>query len=456
MEHKAAYLVVSCCFLIHVTVIGTDISFYLMHSAVGRDGIIESLVSQAVAYLLYPFVGWLADVHFTRYKFILLAFITIIVATVIAIVRAILDLFIRDNLVVTEGLALDVIYTIVGIVAIGLFESTAIQFGMDQMLEASSDQLSTFVHWYYWSSIVGNLVCVWISLLLSEYYRHCYIEPEANVQSGTVHIQTFTKSTITLAIACLQLVCASVGLCLMVYFKKHFNIDRTGNNPLKLIYKVLRYAMKHKCPERRSAFTYWEEDIPPRIDLGKSKYGGPFTTEEVEDTKTFFSILLLLLSTIGFHLIDHGYSVAYELMKTQCPSYWVMLAVADPLNVIFVITIIGVPLYEVVRKCCPNYNPSMLKRMGFGLFCCLIKEAVTIVIQTTMNGNGSCKHFDTNTINSCYFLTMDLNINGTCSSISNATNNLFYCDQNNTPFLLLLIPNILQGLFFLFSVHDST
>ena len=70
MEHKAAYLVVSCCFLIHVTVIGTDISFYLMHSAVGRDGIIESLVSQAVAYLLYPFVGWLADVHFTRYKFI--------------------------------------------------------------------------------------------------------------------------------------------------------------------------------------------------------------------------------------------------------------------------------------------------------------------------------------------------------------------------------------------------
>ena len=143
-------------------------------------------------------------------------------------------------------------------------------------------------------------------------------------------------------------------------------------------------------------------------------------------------------------------------MKTQCPSYWVMLAVADPLNVIFVITIIGVPLYEVVRKCCPNYNPSMLKRMGFGLFCCLIKEAVTIVIQTTMNGNGSCKHFDTNTINSCYFLTMDLNINGTCSSISNATNNLFYCDQNNTPFLLLLIPNILQGLFFLFSVHDST
>ena len=128
----------------------------------------------------------------------------------------------------------------------------------------------------------------------------------------------------------LQLVCACVGLCLLVYYKKHFNIDRTGEHPLKLIYQVLKYAWKHKCPENRSAFTYWEEDIPPRIDLGKSKYGGPFTTEEVEDTKTFLSILLLLLSLLGFHLSGHGYSVLEQLMHKQCPSHWVLLLAADP------------------------------------------------------------------------------------------------------------------------------
>ena len=84
--------------------------------------------------------------------------------------------------------------------------------------------------------------------------------------------------------------------------------------------------------------------------------------------------------------------------------------------------IIGVPLYEVVKKCCPNYNPSMLKRMGFGLFCCLIKEAVAIIIQATMNRNGSCEHFDNNTMDSCYFLTMHLNINGTCPGGSSVEN----------------------------------
>ena len=319
-------------------------------------------------------------------------------------------------------------------------------------MEASSDQLSTFIHWYNWSCCIGQVISVYILSGVLEYFSHCTINlnlghPE-NIRNVLFPHYFTIACSVVLIMAILQFVCACVGLCLLVYYKKHLNIDRTGENLLKLIYKVLKYAWKHTCPERRSAFTYWEEDIPPRIDLGKSKYGGPFTTEEVEDTKTFFSILLLLLSMIGFRLSGNGYSAETDFMKNQCPSHWVMVTIGDPLLPIFLTTILGVPLYEVVRKCCPNYNPSMLKRMEFGLFCCLVKEAVTIIIQTTMNGNESCEHFDTNTIDSCYFLFIDLNINGTCLSISNATNNLFYCDQNNTPFLLLLIPNILQGLSF--------
>ena len=42
--------------------------------------------------------------------------------------------------------------------ALGMFEATAVQFGMDQMLEDSSDQLSTFIQWYYWGSKLGQLL----------------------------------------------------------------------------------------------------------------------------------------------------------------------------------------------------------------------------------------------------------------------------------------------------------
>ena len=36
-----------------------------------------------------------------------------------------------------------------------MFEAVSIQFGMDQMVEASSDQISAFTHWYYWSMNIG-------------------------------------------------------------------------------------------------------------------------------------------------------------------------------------------------------------------------------------------------------------------------------------------------------------
>ena len=69
-------------------------------------------------------------------------------------------------------------------------------------------------------------------------------------------------------------------------------IEPKSPQSLNIIYQVLKFAFKHKAPLNRSAFTYWEEDIPSRLDLGKSKYGGPFTTEQFEDVKTVLKILV--------------------------------------------------------------------------------------------------------------------------------------------------------------------
>ena len=433
----------------HMSMIGSDICFF---HTVNVDGTLAFLASQAVAYLLYPLLGWLADVYFTRYRFILLSFITMILGTVLLIASTALFFnftYIRE-LFIPAGVSL-----IIGLVGMGLFESTAIQFGMDQMLEASSDQLSVFIHWYYWSCNIGRLILVYISIGVLAYYRFCTMVLDVEDISkmySTLHPYYFDIACVAvLFMGTLQLVCACVGLCLLVYYKKHFNIDRTGEHPLKLIYQVLKYAWKHKCPENRSAFTYWEENIPPRIDLGKSKYGGPFTTEEVEDTKTFFSIFLLLLSMIGFHLSGHGYSLLDQVMRKQCPSHWVMVFLADPVHLNFLILILGVPLQRLLKKCCRGYFPNMLKRMGLGLLCCLVKEILEFTAQSTMTQAGNqCHLFDNSTYaDSCYFLTSELNINNACTTIPNVTDNFYYCESNNIPFLLLLIPNALQGLSFL-------
>ena len=90
-------------------------------------------------------------------------------------------------------------------------------------------------------------------------------------------------------------------------------------SPYKLVYRVTKFACQHKTPLRRSAFTYCEDELPKGLNLGKEKYGGPFTTEQVEDVKAFYGILKVLL--FQHHLPDNippsfeGFSgtVRYEI-----------------------------------------------------------------------------------------------------------------------------------------------
>ena len=153
---------------------------------------------------------------------------------------------------------------------------------------------------------------------------------------------------------------------------------------------MLKYSWKHKVPEHRSAFTYWEEDIPPRIDLGKNKYGGPFTNEEVEDTKTFLRILPLLLCLFGYHLAGDGYSTPVQLQRTSCPSLPVLLLIViNPLHVSALVTVVGIPLYRlVIKKVFPRFKGILiLTRMWIGLFLCLVQA--TLYISIVLNHDTS-------------------------------------------------------------------
>ena len=80
-------------------------------------------------------------------------------------------------------------------------------------------------------------------------------------------------------VSCVQLVLSLCGIIFMFLIPRWFNINQVSKKPLKIIFGVLNYSLKHNYPERRSAFTYLEDDIPSRIDLGVEKYGGPFTYE---------------------------------------------------------------------------------------------------------------------------------------------------------------------------------
>ncbi len=108
-------------------------------------------------------------------------------------------------------------------------------------------------------------------------------------------------SSIQLYSLCPALFASLILVLDLLFAKSWLIIEPNPPKSFKTIYQVLKFAAKHKAPLNRSALTYWEEDIPSRMDLGKSRYGGPFTTEQVEDVK---SILRLFAMSLPLWLIS--------------------------------------------------------------------------------------------------------------------------------------------------------
>ena len=174
----------------------------------------------------------------------------------------------------------------------------------------------------------------------------------------------------------------SVLCCsLFLVAPKWLIIEPNCPQSLKTIYQVLKFAAKHKAPLNRSALTYWEEDVPSRMDLGKSRYGGPFTTEEVEDVKTFFKILIIF---IPIFIISCSLSpdIYLDFYATVCKARLKYSVTYSPAWVIIIVTLVHeFAIYPLIR----NRLPSILKRIGIISFIIFIVNSVKLVLATAIS-----------------------------------------------------------------------
>ena len=110
----------------------------------------------------------------------------------------------------------------------------------------------------------------------------------------------------------------TIAISCGMIFHSTLTIEPQSRNPWKVVFNVLKYAATHKHPENRSALTYCE-DPPSRMDLGKNRYGGPYTTEEVEDVKTFLRIMAVILSmtmiAVPVYLCENSSDSIFRLSK---------------------------------------------------------------------------------------------------------------------------------------------
>ena len=377
MAFTGAYLTVIYTFLLHFTFAGTNsLAFNILN--ISSKTVVFSI--QGLVFILYPLIGLLADIKLTRYRMICMSCWVLLIGHTIASAECIIGTIGENSTngfyLVNIGLVL-----ILMIVGKGMFESTVIQFGTDQMIEASSAQLSTFIHWYYWSLYVGNLCNDVIAFGVAEYFSQCHF----NFQHLDVNVIKLILSVLALICIIQSILCCIVLLLLYIKkFKNYLNIEPVGVNPIKQIIDVLKYAYHHKYPVRRSALSYYKNTYPSRIDFGKVQYGGPFTNEEVEDTKTVLRLLVLLLSSFGFHLSSGGFSISNHILYKSCPSSFILLYfISNPSFLSILITFLGIPIFHALKmSTIGKYIPNMIKRMWFGTFLLFLQEIISLIISS--------------------------------------------------------------------------
>ena len=283
-------------------------------------------------YFSFPIFGLLADVWIGRHKAIVIGMILSFLSWIITGIGYIIQCY-NDSRVIL-WLVYGIAY-FTHFVGIACFTANIIQYTIDQLVGASADELNTVIYW------------------------HCATLPIMSMLYGLIYC---FDVHLDLALFIVSGVVVSLVLVSHSLFKHKLENISLIKNPIKLIVRVLCYARKHKYPENRSALTYWEEEAPSRLDLGKGKYGGPFTEEEVEDVKTIFRMLPLFIAIIGYAFSEDNNRPS----NRNGASLLVCLLTYDVVHNLCSLLLLIMYLY-FIRVFFSKCIPSMLARMSIGL-----------------------------------------------------------------------------------------
>ena len=206
---------------------------------------IASFAILGILFLSYPLLGYIADVCLTRYQTLKCSFIFLIVVYTIGLIvfLGILSVSLTEMLEQRSlynkykyyvHTALDVSAIPLITTGVGLFEANALQFGLDQLLEAPTPKLISFIHWYYWTHNVVQLVAMYLTV--------GWITTEARVTLLSQYEAHFIENSLRFTfVAILGL--AAVGSLILLHKSKHqLYILRAGLNPFKTIHRVLKYS----------------------------------------------------------------------------------------------------------------------------------------------------------------------------------------------------------------------
>ena len=348
--------------------------------------------------VLSPVAGLLTDIRFSRVKVVICNSYVIIVELVILfiVLASLFSCFYRYGQIRQVGFIIAIVLfgiLFIMITVYVVFIINAIQFGMDQLHDSTTEDSILYIHWYVWIYYTCSLISQtnWNFLLYEGYYI------------GYIDILKISGLSIISLTFIIILLLLTVSLCVVHNRKVWFFLEPAGVNPYKLVYRVVKFAYQHKVPLRCSAFTYCDEESPARLDVGKHKFGGPFPTKQVEDVKAFWGILKVLitigpaflLQTVMKSLLPlfakHGNTflntTAYREIHFEGIARYILVSngLLSPLLVV-----ICIPLYLCwIRPHITYYIPGILKRIQIALMIMVLSLICTFVMDVVVHVNNT-------------------------------------------------------------------
>ena len=329
----------------------------------------------ALVMMFYPLSGFIADVCCGRLKTVVVSLIFLLCGNILLILTLLVGATIKNTHSITQlghnqGILCIILICpslVTFIVGLAGYQANFIQLGLDQLFEAPSHYLGLFIHYAIWAFQAGSLLFAVITYLLV---------------CATFKVTLSLTILINFSLIALYLI--------SVWKRQWLHIEPGHQNPYKTVYDIMNFARSNKHPLQRSAFTYSDNYIPSRLDFAKERFGGPFTTEQVENVKAFFRILLILcaigpvlslevpasyfiLPLFGLHFQGNFSHNRYH--KTFCTSkfgLWEFLIGSGIIKII-VTTVILFPTYIViVFSLLRKRVPKLLLRLGIGISFCLL------------------------------------------------------------------------------------
>ena len=273
-----------------------------------------------------------------------------------------------------------------------MYFANVIPFAMDQLRDLPSQDSHHFFTWFMWTYYVSIFLA---KLLWSVMFDIGKLFDSSYSVNSKLTLPGYTLLIVmSVPVSALLL----LSLCVAQRRKTWFNVEHGSLSPYLLVYRVSKFAYKHTVPVCRSAFTYCEDFKPSRLDLGKGKYGGPYTNEQVEDVKVFYQLLRILLCFGPIFFMNFAadslfilYSNSLNMVKESDTQQ--KLSALQFVNLVLFQNGLLSPLLILIFLplsffWCKHFTFGILRRMEMGMLVTLINLAFLLAVEITAHAKN--------------------------------------------------------------------